>query len=218
MRLRRTFSVLEPGHLVSETSFEDGGHPSSELELWTSFRNGEEGAFIQLYHQYANVLFNYGCQFSPNREMVKDCLQDFFIYLRKKRSGLNEAPSVRMYLFKAFRRRVLDYLKKHRNECKHHGALSSLQFHIELSSEAKYIDQQFEDERLSALNHALQTLDPKEREAVYYFYYEGLSYEQIAEIFHFSHVSSARRLIYRSLGELRKLVLTGLLAAFAVSL
>ena len=51
-----------------------------------------------------------------------------------------------------------------------------------------------------------QYLELKEREAIYYFYYEKLSYEQIAIIFEFSHVSSARRLIYRGLGNLRKFI------------
>ena len=217
MRLRRTFFVLEDSHAGREGLRPDRSQQSTDVELWSAFRNGEEGAFVQLYHQYANALFNYGCQFSPDPEMVKDCLQDFFIYLRKVRSGLSEAPSVKMYLFKAFRRRVLDYLKRHRKECQHHQALFNLQFHVELSSEAKYIDKQFEDEQLSSLNSALGSLDPKEREAVYYFYYEGLSYEEIAEILDFSHVSSARRLIYRTLGQLRKLVLAGFLALAAVS-
>jgi RNA polymerase sigma-70 factor (ECF subfamily) len=217
MRLRRNFFGVEDlGTLAGEVP-SDGDGQSSDASLWSDFRDGEEGAFIQLYQRYANVLFNYGCQFSPDAEMVKDCLQDFFIYLRKTRSGLSEAPSVRMYLFKAFRRRVLDYVRKHRKECQHHEAHSSLQFHVELSSEAKYIDRQFEDEQLRSLNDALRTLDPKEREAVYYFYYEGLSYEEIAEIFHFSHVSSARRLIYRTLSQLRKFVLTGCLAIAAIA-
>jgi DNA-directed RNA polymerase specialized sigma24 family protein len=50
-------------------------------------------------------------------------------------------------------------------------------------------------------------LDVKEREAIYYFYYEKLTYEQIAIILEFTHVSSARRLIYRALGKLRKYIL-----------
>jgi RNA polymerase sigma-70 factor (ECF subfamily) len=58
-------------------------------------------------------------------------------------------------------------------------------------------------EHLERLNKAISALDSKERRAIYYFYFKGLSYEQIAEIFNFSHVSSARRVMYRSLKQLR---------------
>jgi RNA polymerase sigma-70 factor (ECF subfamily) len=75
---------------------------------------------------------------------------------------------------------------------------------VELSSESIYINRQIKAEQLEKLNKALKGLNNKEREAIYYFYYEGLSYEQIAEIFNFSHVSSARRLMYRGLNHLRK--------------
>lgn len=182
-------------------------------QLWKAFKRGDEAAFIQIYNSYANVLFNYGCQFTPDRELVKDCLQDFFIYLRKNRAGFNDTLHVKMYLLKAFRRRVIDYLKKYNKECKQNESFLLYQFPVEFSSETIYINQQIEDEQIEKLNRALRALDAKEREAIYYFYYEGLSYEQIAEIFNFSHVSSARRLIYRGLGRLRKLILICCIAA-----
>ena len=180
---------------------------SSDEVLWKAFKSGDETAFIQLYQQYTNILFNYGCQFTPDKELVKDCLQDFFIYLRKNRDGLGNTAFVKMYLLKAFRRRVIDYLNRNKKEYERNEAFLFLQFPVELSSETVYINRQIEDEQVAKLNQALKTLNSKEREAIYYFYYEGLSYEQIAEIFNFSHVSSARRLVYRGLSQLRKLFL-----------
>ena len=188
---------------------------SSDEALWNAFKGGDEAAFIQLYQQYTNILFNYGCQFTPDKELVKDCLQDFFIYLRKNRDGLGNTAFVKMYLLKAFRRRVIDYLSRYKKESERNEAFLFLQFPMELSSETIYINQQIEDEQLAKLNQALKTLNSKEREAIYYFYYEGLSYEQIAEIFNFSHVSSARRLVYRGLSQLRKLFLAYCLTMIA---
>src|SRR5690606_2135037 len=48
----------------------DASESSSE-QLWKAFKGGDEAAFIQIYHLYANVLFNYGCQFTSDSEMVK---------------------------------------------------------------------------------------------------------------------------------------------------
>lgn len=190
---------------------------SADANLWRAFRNENEEAFIQLYNRYASVLFNYGCQFCLDREMVKDCLQDFFIYLRKNRAGFGETSFIKMYLFKAFRRRIVDCLQKHDKECRNNEEARYLQFSVELSTENIYINNQLEEEQIARLNKALKELDEKEREAIYYFYYEGLSYEQIGEVFNFSHVSSARRLIYRGLGRLRKLILFCFLSMISIS-
>lgn len=186
--------------------------------IWEAFKKGDELAFITIYQDYANVLFNYGCQFSPDREMVKDCLQDFFLYLRKNRAGFGKTDSIKLYLFKAFRRRVVDYLKKYSRESQLNETIAFLQFPVELSSEAVYINRQIEAEQLEKLNKALRALDSREREAIYYFYYEGLSYEQIAEMFSFSHVSSARRVVYRGLSHLRKFFSLSVLALIAALL
>lgn len=193
-----------PERSVKGGAADDARSQHSDTALWAAFRNGDESAFLTLYQKYANVLFNYGCQLCGDREMIKDCLQDFFIYLRKNREGLKDTPSLKMYLFKAFRRRVVDYLKRHHREHRHYESFAFVQFPVELSSETVYINKQIEQEQVARLNAALQKLDSREREAIYYFYYESLSYEQIREIFDFSQVSSARRLIYRALDQLRK--------------
>lgn len=175
----------------------------SDKLIWEAFKKGEESAFINIYKTYSNVLYNYGCQFSDDKEMVRDCLQDFFVYLRKNRMGFGETNSIKMYLFKAFKRRVVNYLKKYSSDFRSNELFAFTQFTVELSSESIYINKQVKAEQLEKLNKALKALDSKEREAIYYFYYEGLSYEQIADILNFSHVSSARRIMYRGLKHLR---------------
>jgi RNA polymerase sigma-70 factor (ECF subfamily) len=175
--------------------------------LWALFKGGDEAAFIIIYQDYCNLLFNYGCQFCQDEELIKDCLQDFFVYLREKRKNLGDTTSIKLYLMKAFKRRVIDYLNKHQKQNKKQEEFLLFQFPIEMSSEDIYIKNQLEEEEIITLKKALESLDVKEREAIYYFYYEKLTYEQIAIILEFSHVSSARRLIYRGLGKLRKFIL-----------
>jgi RNA polymerase sigma-70 factor (ECF subfamily) len=175
--------------------------------LWALFKGGDEAAFIIIYQDYCNLLFNYGCQFCQDEELIKDCLQDFFVYLREKRRNLGDTTSIKLYLMKAFKRRVIDYLNKYQKQNKKQEEFLLFQFPIEMSSEDIYIKNQLEEEEIITLKKALESLDVKEREAIYYFYYEKLTYEEIAIILEFSHVSSARRLIYRALGKLRKYIL-----------
>jgi len=183
----------------------------SDSEVWDLFRGGDENAFIIIYKQYANVLYNFGCQLTPDHGLVKDSLQDFFIYLRHKRDKLGATDAIKPYLFKAFKRRILAEIKREKKQVSPEEVFDFKRFPVELSHETVYINQQMEKEELAKLNDALSQLDPREREAIYYFYYEGLGYDEIASIFEFSHVSSARRLIYKGLAHLRKYFLVCIL-------
>ncbi|MFC4874995.1 RNA polymerase sigma factor [Negadavirga shengliensis] len=189
----------------------------SDGEIWDAFRKGDEGAFIFMYNTYGNRLFNYGSQFTSDRESVKDCLQDFFIYLRKNRAGLHKTDNIKFYLYKAFKRRVLEFVRKSCRENEKKERFLFTQFPVELSFEMHYIHQQFQEAQLKSLNEALSALTEKEREAIYYFYYEGLSYEQIATIFEFRHVSSARRLVYKALAHLKKILLSAIIGFLIIS-
>ncbi len=203
---REVIRKKEPSYLENSPSFSS----REEVILWNDFRNGNEGSFIRIYHLYANMLYNFGCQICPDHSRVKDSLQDFFIYLREKRERLGPTNSIKPYLFKAFKRRVLEDMKRNNKHFTHGEEFHFKKFPVELSFETKFIQQQLETEQLNLLNEALQKLGDKEREAIYYFYYEGLGYEEIAEIMGFSHVSSARRLTYRGLAHLRKFMLANL--------
>lgn len=204
----------EPGRSLPSPRQDKDGYYDSKMdsEIWDAFRKGDEGAFIFIYNTYANSLFNYGSQFTPDRESVKDCLQDFFLYLRNNRSGFSPTDNIKFYLYKAFKRRVLDYVKRTGRENEKKEKFLFTQFPVELSFEMHYIYGQFQEEQLKNLNSALATLNEKEREAIYYFYYEGLGYEQIAEIFEFRYVSSARRLIYKAIAHLRHILLSAFIS------
>jgi RNA polymerase sigma factor (sigma-70 family) len=191
--------------------------PLRDKDLWDKFRSGDEGTFVVIYQGYVNHLFHFGCQFCQDRDVVKDLLQDFFIDLRANRRRLGSTDSIKFYLLKSFRRRVIAFVKKAQRAAEHRKRFLMEQFSVELSTESKFIQQQLDDELIQNLNNALLSLDNKEREAIYYFYYQGLGYDQIAEIFEFSHISSARRLIYKSLAKIRKVISLSILAIFAIS-
>ena len=207
-------SPLASTLIVSESS---RSFPVSDRELWDRFCSGDEGSFVTIYQTHVNHLFHFGCQFCEDRELVKDLLQDFFIYLRTNRRGFGSTDSIKFYLLKSFRRKIMAALKRQRKGTADRQRFMLDQFTVELSCEAKFIQQQLETDMIRDLNRAIASLDSREREAIYYFYYQGLGYEQIAEIFEFSYVSSARRLIYKSLARLRKLMVFPVLGFYLVT-
>lgn len=176
----------------------------SDERIWERFRSGDEEIFIYIYNEYANLLFKYGSQFTDDSDLVKDCLQDFFIYLREKRAKLGAVASIKFYLLKAFRRRIVEYLKRNsKNQEKLNSSLENW-FPIELSHEVRFINHQTLKGQLKTLEKGLSELNEREREAIYVYYFQDLTYEQVADFFNFTHVSSARRLIYRALSKLKE--------------
>lgn len=178
--------------------------PEKDINLWKMFKEGDESAFVEIYQTYANTLFNFGIRYCSDRETVKDCLQDFFIYLRQKRTNLGNVESIKFYLLKSFRRRILDHLKKLEREKLVRSNMGAFSLSVEISDEVKYINRQMEEHNLERLNNSLAKLKGDEREAIYYFFYEGMSYSDIAKLLDLTHVASARRIIYRALGKLRQ--------------
>ncbi|MBI0398607.1 RNA polymerase sigma factor [Cyclobacterium marinum] len=171
-----------------------------DAKLWQQFKGGSETAFIKIYNENFDVLLSYGCQFSRNQELVEDCIQDVFIYLRQKRKSLGATDCIRFYLMKCMKRKLFDEIKssnKPLSEIHQDG------FQVVYSHEDFLIDRQIQKERSDQLNKALSILSRKQREAIYYFYFQSLNYSQISELLGFDHVKSARNLVYKALSMLK---------------
>ena len=44
--------------------------------LVTAFQSGDVSAFSTLYDMHINLLFNYGCKLTTDKELLKDCIHD----------------------------------------------------------------------------------------------------------------------------------------------
>ncbi|WP_165769916.1 RNA polymerase sigma factor [Flagellimonas pacifica] len=173
---------------------------------WKLFCDGSESAFIKIYNHYFQVLYNLGRQFSGDTDLLKDTLQETFINIRKKRSKLHKVISVKAFLIKCYRNRIITEQKKRKKSMTMNFSSGSHGFILTPSHESVLISRQFRQEQIEMMQESLNKLTRRQREAIYYFYYNGLSYIQIKDVMGFSSVRAARNLIYRSLTELRKQV------------
>jgi DNA-directed RNA polymerase specialized sigma24 family protein len=62
------------------------------------------------------------------------------------------------------------------------------------------------EEQKERLNDALQQLTGRQREIIYYFYYESFSIEQVRELMDFQSVKAAQNLLYRTIRVLRTIL------------
>ena len=162
---------------------------------------GNESAFILIYETYFDQLFVYGNQFTRNEDIVKDAIQDLFIALRKNRSRLGRTDSIKFYLYKSLKRLIIKECGQWFNQCEEFNSKKTFDFTF--SHEQILIERQLDEEKTAMLNQAIQSLSPRKREVIYYFYYEGMSFQQIQELMEMSHVKSARNLLYKAMDFLR---------------
>ncbi|WP_339880099.1 sigma-70 family RNA polymerase sigma factor [uncultured Algoriphagus sp.] len=175
--------------------------PAAEKELWDLFRSGSNSAFITIYKRYFDVLYSYGYRINNSEDLVKDAIQDVFLDLKKNYKSLGETSSIKFYLFKCLKRRIYKELKTWTNLKE--DLIPNESFEITFSHEQTLIDKQIDLEKTQLVNAALKRLSPRKREAIYYIYFEGLTYLQVSELMGLSDSKSARDLVYKALKSLR---------------
>ncbi|WP_136467043.1 RNA polymerase sigma factor [Flagellimonas onchidii] len=171
---------------------------------WKAFCDGSESAFVKIYNHYFQTLYNLGRQFSGNSDLLKDTLQETFINIRKKRHKLHKVVSVKAFLIKCYRNKIITEQKKQKKNMTLNYTANSYGFLLTPSHESVLISRQFKQHQVEKMQESLNKLTRRQREAIYYFYYNGLSYSQIKDVMGFSSIRAARNLIYRSLTELKK--------------
>lgn len=170
----------------------------SDEQLWYNFISGEKKAFDIIYEEYIQVLQKYGCHFSKNEELIKDCIQDLFIDLLHYRSKLKKTDNIKAYLIVSLRRKIKNVtLKEDRIKSLEIGDLN---FDYSLSTNDS--DNLNEENRIQLMNKAMNELTSREREAIYLKYVVGLSYEELSETLQLNYQTS-RNLIYRGIKRLR---------------
>lgn len=174
---------------------------SSEIRLWDAYRKGSDSAFVEIYERYFDALYAYGVRIAGDHAMVKDGIQEVFYDLRELRSKVQRTDSIKFYLFTCLKRKL--YRASSRWEGRRQSIDSIGNFDFSLSPEQLLIDQQIGTEERDKLNRAIEQLSPRKKEIIYYFFYEGLTYEQTQEIMGLENVKTTRNLMYKALNFLR---------------
>lgn len=201
----RSEDALSPDILKSaalQHSFSEYAHASDEM-IWKEFKEGNKAAFEFIYIKYFPILFNYGRQFTRDPDLVKDVIQDLFIYLQEKKERLSDVSSIKFYLYKSYRNRITRHLNK--------NILSweALDYHNETGFEVMLSDDfsgatALDEELKQKMEKAFAMLTKRQKEIIIYYFYEGFSYNQITALMGFAKVDYARILMSRTILKLRK--------------
>lgn len=173
-------------------------------DLFAEFISGNMRAFSDLYDVYANMLFNYGCKLTSDRELLKDCIHDVFVKFYHKRCDLSNVVCFRSYLFVSLKNRLYDELRKKKfvveKEIEEHNPIAFENI------EKDYIQQEKTISERSRVKSLLQDLSARQREAITLYYLEERKYEDICSIMDINY-QSLRNLIHRAMTKMREMAL-----------
>ncbi|MBO9205217.1 MULTISPECIES: RNA polymerase sigma factor [Niastella] len=169
-------------------------------ELWKQFLPGDHLALDTIVKRHYNLLYQYGCKFTRDAALVKDCIQDLFLYLWHRRNTINETASVEHYLMKALRRRLARALSKS-------GSMEGIGF-LEFKDVAASPDEQLiQQEQKAALADKIKKcilqLSRRQQEIIYLRFYLNASAADIADIMQLNR-QSVYNLLNDALNKLRQ--------------
>lgn len=173
-------------------------------ETWQNIIDGDKNAYADLYIFYFKKFFNYGRKFTTDIALIEDSIQEVFLDIWDKKDRWAKIDSATGYFFSSFRYTLFKKLKS----AKQVSELKEWEGEPEFSVEYITIKKETADALQTNLEAALQSLTPRQREAIFLRFYEGLPYEEVAAVLGIS-VKATYKIMARSLLSLKdKLVLS----------
>lgn len=170
-----------------------------DAEVWTNLKKGDKNALAFFYTKYLKSLYNYGMKVCRNAALTEDCIQDLFIGIWNSHSRLGDVTHVKSYLYKSLRTKILYKLSlQARTPLKDIDS-----FTFALSHTSHYLTQRVNSDVSEKIRLYIDTLTPKQKEAIFLIYYEELSYEEAAVVMDL-RVKTVYNLIHLAISKLRQ--------------
>lgn len=172
---------------------------NNDETLWKGLMTGDKEMFLALYEKYYHSLLFIGLKEIKDAPLVKDSIQQLFLYLWEKRETIEEAKNVKSYIITSFLRKLTyDWKKSEKTS----GLQVVWNNHSEdplPNPEDKLIRKDEQSHLFKLLMNHINELPNRQKELIVLKFYEGLSYEEIVQRTGLSH-----RTVYNKIHEALK--------------
>ena len=176
----------------------------ADFQLWQEFQAGSDIAYATIYRNNVSLLYSYGLKLIRDKELIKDCIQELFVEIWNSKHKLGRVKSIKSYLFKSIRRKLIaESVKRRKKSMPLDLKPNFLKVLATPSIEFDMIERQCFDQQCQKLKKALEKLTDRQKEIIHLKYYTQLSYDEIAEIMSLS-TKGTYKLMGRSISFLRK--------------
>lgn len=154
---------------------------SSDETLWEGMLCGDQDMFLSLYNRYYHALLFTGLKEIKDAQLVKDTIQQLFLYLWEKRETIQKANNVKSYLLTSFLRKLSADWKKSGKVSNLQVVYSQYDEDTAPTPEETLIKKDEQQQQLRQLTDYINELPSRQKELLYLKYYEGLNYEEIVQ-------------------------------------
>ena len=174
------------------------------VRYWNSFLSGDDDALSDVYEKTYRNLFSLGKTLTHDTELVKDCIQEVFVWIfKQKRKQLVPVKNIQAYLLNAVKHTLLDAFKK-QNVYKKFIDSYDLEEPIDVSAEEQIIAQEREMALQNLMVKYKLALTKRQQEIIHYRFVDELSIEEIAALLGVNYQSVAN-ILQRSIKKIRNL-------------
>lgn len=175
-------------------------HPE-DFELWQAFLDGDRVAFGRIYDLHIQELLSYGYRITSDRQLIRDSIQDLFMHLWAQRENLSPTDSIKFYLYRSLRNRIIRNAEKESRLSTGEPILAE-NILTDLPLESEWMAGEQSREQGEKLRAAIELLPRRQQEVIQLRYYHDFGLEEIARILHINR-QSVRNLLHQAIGRLR---------------
>ncbi len=148
----------------------------SDQELACRVKQGEKGAFRELYDRYAPRIFRFSLSYLKNNDDSEELVQNTFLKIWENRGKLDTEKNVKAFIFKIAVNTIYDFIR-HKNIEQAYVDYQKLNF----SPDENYTWHSVIYEEMLQNLHELMRQMPKQQQAIFQLSkIEGLSNDEIA--------------------------------------
>lgn len=174
----------------------NGEKQYATVSLWSDFLEGNKKALSSLYHMYYSSLYAYGLRLVRNEELIKDSIQELFLYMWEHRTSINPVHSVTSYLLLSLRRVILVNIQRDKSRYLRNKQYLENQFEDGKNIEDVLISMDDNNRRTHLMRTAYSSLSKRQKEVVRMKYFEGFTTDEICDL-----LSLKRQSVYNCLSE-----------------
>jgi RNA polymerase sigma-70 factor (ECF subfamily) len=147
-------------------------------------REGDLRKLALLFERHHRALFHFFLRLTSKREASEDLVQEVFFRILRYRHTYNEKHGYTAWMYQIARNAHLDFLQKQRAHASLPGSGADDDApEYEVPSTAQPVDEKLSrNQEVKLLRKALELLPEDKREVLVLSRYQGLKYEEIAEI------------------------------------
>lgn len=179
---------------------------SGEDRLWFHSLQGDRNSFESIFKRYYIQLYNYGRKIYNDDVIVRDSIQDLFLYIWEKKNHLSRVESVKAYLLTSLRREIIKKVRKKKKASRNlrylkNKSVAEFQLTYQDFMVSKEIKRESHDKMIRALNE----LPPQKKEVIYLRFYNGMDFQEIAMIMELDE-QTIHNYLYLALSRLRNVL------------